>query len=113
MEEHIILFFHTITRSDMHKTQNEEKQTNLRQHWAQNTERREANKSQATLGTKHRTKRSKQISGNIGHKTQNEEKQNNLGRLRFVCFSSFCVLCPMLPEIWLLLFVLCFVPNVA
>jgi hypothetical protein len=68
-----------------------------------------------------------QISGNIGHKTQNEEKQNNLGQhwaqnikqreanksLRFVCFSLFCVLCPMLPEICLLLFVLCFVPNVA
>jgi hypothetical protein len=40
-----------------HKTQNEEKQNNLGQHWAQNTERREANKSHATLGTKHRTKR--------------------------------------------------------
>ena len=52
-----------------HKTQNEEKQTNLRQHWAQNTERREAKQSQATLGTKHRTKRSKQISCNIGLKT--------------------------------------------
>jgi ribosomal protein L20A (L18A) len=40
-----------------HKTENKEKQTNLRQHWAQNTERREANKYHATLGTKHRTKR--------------------------------------------------------
>jgi hypothetical protein len=42
-----------------HKTQNEEKQTNLGQHWAQNTERRDASKSHATLGTKHRTKRTK------------------------------------------------------
>jgi hypothetical protein len=48
----------TISGNIGHKTQNEEKQTNLGQHWAQNTERREANKSQATLGTKHRTKRS-------------------------------------------------------
>jgi hypothetical protein len=80
------------------------------QHWAQNTARREANKSQATLGTKHSTKRSKPISGNIGHKTQNEEKQTNL---RQHWAQNIEQREGNKSQATLGTFVLCFVPNVA
>jgi uncharacterized membrane protein YhdT len=60
-----------------------------KQHWAQETERRQ---------TKQRD------TNNIGHKKQNEEKQNketqttlcNKKQVSLFCLSSFCFLCPML-----------------